>query len=91
MLAHLLVGVVPAVINPVAQRGGQGAVFVLALKLAFLADAGRAGGGLVVAVLAVFFAVALPVPRHASVVLAFGPAAVLQLGAVGDAGTLVGG
>ena len=58
VVAHGLVGVVPAVVDAVAERGGQGALFVGALELAFLALAFRTGRRLVTSVGAVHFAVA---------------------------------
>ncbi len=57
MLAQGLVGVVPAVVDAVADGGGQGAVLILALELAFPADSLWTSGRLIIAILAIFLTV----------------------------------
>ncbi len=69
-VAVALVGQVAAVVDAVAERGGRGAVVVVALELARLAEALLARAvRLVRAVLAVLLAVALPIQRDTPVVL----------------------
>ena len=53
----MLTRCVSAVVDAVADGGGQGAVVILALEVAGRTDASRTVGGLVVAVRAIFFTV----------------------------------
>ena len=57
MLAQGLVGVVAAVVDAVADGGGQGAVLVVALELAFPANSLWTSRWLIIAILAIFLTV----------------------------------
>ena len=89
MITKSFIGVVPTIIQAIANSSGQGTIFVITLELSWLANPFRARGWFVRSVLTILFAIATPMMRNTSIILTFGSASMLGLGTISNASSAI--